>query len=117
MTATAQENAHFEPSQPDANAANRPNQSLVVLVCTSMATGPHNASSAAGCVFLAARVAFCFVVVALFTLMVASCMSFFRLSGSPTAALIEMLRAPASNAKFSADSQRYPFVRNRDTDT
>jgi hypothetical protein len=28
-------NANFDPSQPDAEAANRPNQSLVVLTCTS----------------------------------------------------------------------------------
>src|SRR3984885_7184980 len=46
MTSTAQEKAHFDPSQPEANAANLPNQSFVVRILTSVATfgicAPHS---------------------------------------------------------------------------
>jgi hypothetical protein len=38
ITSTAQEKAHFEPSHPEADAANFPNQSFVVRTFTSVAT-------------------------------------------------------------------------------
>ena len=83
-----------------------------------MATGPSKAASVAGCVFLAARVAFCFVVVVLFTLMVASCVAFLARSAVPRVAVVEMPSKPLRPTdKSSLTLQRYPFVRKRDTDT
>ena len=38
MTRPAPANAHFDPSQPEAEAANLPNESFVVSICTSSIT-------------------------------------------------------------------------------